>query len=235
MTEIPRPPEPPPYPGDAGPAETPPPMPPPPPLAPPSIPPPAGNYPITLTFDTPEKIARWRPLVHWLLAIPHFIVLYVIDVIAFVLVVLAWFSGVFTGRISEGLQKPLAMTQRYNASVTTYMFWLREEYPPFTFDGSFSDPGQDPRLRVDVVPAIEGRSRLTIFFRIFMIIPQIFVLFFVSFAVCFVVFIGFFAVIILGRWPTGLGNFVVGFTRWTTRLNGYFYLLTDEYPPFRTK
>ena len=234
MTEIPRPPEPPPYPGDLGPADATPPMPPPPPPGPPSVSPPGGNYPITLTFDTPEKIARWRPLLHWLLAIPHFIILYVIDVIAFVMVVLAWFSGVFTGRIPEGLQKPLAMTQRYNASITTYMFWLREEYPPFTFDGTFTDPGQDPRLHVDVVPAVEDRSRLTIFFRIFMIIPQIFVLFFVSIAVCFVVFIGFFAVIILGRWPTGLGNFVVGFTRWTTRLNGYFYLLTDEYPPFST-
>jgi hypothetical protein len=204
------------------------------PPAPPPPPTPSSAYPITLTFDTPGKIARWRPLVHWLLAIPHFVVLYVIDVIAFVLVVLAWFSGVFTGRISDGLQKPLAMTQRYNASVTTYMFWLREEYPPFTFDGSFADPGQDPRLRVDVVPAIEGRSRLTIFFRFFMIIPQIIVLFFVSIAVCVVVFIGFFAVIILGRWPAGLGDFVVGFTRWTTRVNAYCYLLTDEYPPFST-
>ncbi len=233
MTETPRPPEPPSYPGDTADAGAIPPVPPPPPPAPPSIPPPAGDYPVTFTFNTPEKIARWRPLVHWLLAIPHFIVLYVVDIIAFVLVVLAWFAGVFTGRIPVGLLKPLAMAQRYNASVTTYMFWLREEYPPFLFDGSFEDPGQDPRQRVDVVPEIEGRSRLTIFFRGFMLIPQLIVLMFVSIAVYVVLVIGWFAVIILGRWPTGLGNFVVGFTRWTTRVNAYSYLLTDKYPPFR--
>ena len=62
------------------------------------------------------------------------------------------------------------------------MLFQREEYPPFAFDGSFADPGDDPRIRVDVVPAIEGRSRLTIFFRLIMLIPQIFVLFFVSIA-----------------------------------------------------
>ena len=34
----------------------------------PPPPAPAPEYPITLTFDTPQKIARWRPLVHWLLS-----------------------------------------------------------------------------------------------------------------------------------------------------------------------
>ena len=91
------------------------------------------------------------------------------------------------------------------------MLFQREEYPPFTFDGPFADPGDDPRVRVDFVPAIEGRNRLTIFFRLLMLIPQIFVLFFVSIAAFFVLLIGFFAVIFLGRWPTGLNNFLIGF------------------------
>ena len=106
---------------------------------------PPSDYPVTLTFDTPEKIARWRPLVHWLLAIPHFIVLYVIGIVAGVLAFIAWFAGVFTGRIPDGLQKPIAMYLRYNARVTTYALFQREEYPPFAFDGSFADPGDDPR------------------------------------------------------------------------------------------
>ncbi len=210
----------------------PPPPPPPPPDAPPT--PAPGGYPLTLTFDTPEKIARWRPLVHWLLAIPHFIILYVLGIVAQVLAFVAWFAGVFAGTIPDGLQKPIAMYLRYNARVTTYALFQREEYPPFAFDGSFADPGDDPRIRVDVVPAIEGRSRLTIFFRLIMIIPQMFALFFVAIAAWVVMVIGFFAVIILGRWPTGLNDFLIGFLRWTTRVNAYCYLLTDEYPPFST-
>jgi hypothetical protein len=213
---------------------TPPPPPPPPP--PPSAPPtPSSGYPVTLTFDTPEKIARWRPLVHWLLAIPHFVVLYVIGIVAGVLVLIAWFAGLFTGKIPDGIQKPIAMYLRYNARVVTYMLFQREEYPPFAFDGAFADPGDDARVRVDVVPAIEGRNRLTIFFRLFMLIPQIFVLFFVGIAAYVVMFIGFFAVIILGRWPSGLNTFLIGYLRWNTRVNAYGYLLTDEYPPFSTE
>jgi hypothetical protein len=187
---------------------------------------------VTLSFDTPEKIARWRPLIHWLLAIPHWIVLYVVSIVAQVLAFLGWFAGVFGGRIPDGLQKPIAMYLRYNARVTTYMLFQREEYPPFAFDGAFADPGDDPRVRVDVVPAIEDRNRLTIFFRLFMVIPQLFVLVFVSIAAYVVIVIGWFAVIILGRWPGGLNDFVIGFLRWNTRVNAYFYLLTDEYPPF---
>lgn len=210
----------------------PPPPPPPPPNAPPT--PAPSDYPITLTFDTPEKIARWRPLVHWLLAIPHYIILYVLGIVAYVLAIVGWFAGVFIAKIPDGLQKPIAMYLRYNARVSTYMMFQREEYPPFAFDGSFADPGDDPRIRVDVVPAIEGRSRLTIFFRLIMVIPQLFVLFFVAIAAWVVMVIGFFAVIILGRWPTGLNDFLIGFLRWTTRVNAYCYLLTDEYPPFST-
>jgi hypothetical protein len=196
---------------------------------------PASAYPITYAFDTPEKIARWRPLVHWLLAIPHIIILYFLGIVAEVLAVISWVVGVFTGSIPEGLQKPIAMYVRYSARVGTYLLWLREEYPPFAFDASFEDPGTDPRLRVDVVPAIEGRNRLTILFRLLLAIPQLVVLALVGIGLAFVMIVGWFAVIILGRWPEGMGRFVIGVMRWNTRLNGYVYLLTDEYPPFSTQ
>jgi hypothetical protein len=190
------------------------------------------GYPVALTFDAPERIARWRPFLHWLLVIPHLFILYVIGVIAFVLAVIAWFSGVFLGRVSPGVLGPIAMTQRYSASVATYLLWLRPEYPPFAFDGSFPDPGYDPRLRVDVEPQLENRNRLTIFFRYFMVLPHAIVLAFVGIALSVVLVIGWFAVVILGRWPKGLEDFVIGVLRWNTRVNAYGYLLTDQYPPF---
>jgi len=193
---------------------------------------PAGGYPISFQFASPGKIARWRPLVHWLLAIPHFFVLYILQIVAQVLAVVAWFVGVFTGRIPEGIQGLIVATLRYSVRVQTYLFFMREEYPPFSFDLDFADPGADPRTRFDVVPAIEGRSRLTIFFRLFLLIPHSIVAIFLGIAFYFVYLIGWFAVIILGRWPSGLESFLVGFIRWSSRFNAYAFLLTDEFPPF---
>jgi len=192
----------------------------------------AGGYPVTFTFDSPGAIARWRPLVHWLLVIPHIIVLYVLNLVAGVLVFVAWIVGVITGKIPEGIQGIIVAAVRYQARVVTYELFLRPEYPPFAWDTAFADPGTDPRTRVDVVPAVEGRSRLTIFFRGLLMIPHMIVLLFLAIALYVVALIGWFAVIILGRWPSGLESFVVGFLRWTTRFSGYANLLTDEYPPF---
>jgi hypothetical protein len=215
-------------------------VPPPPPAGPPpsgwksgaASPIPPGNYPVAFAFDSPGKIARWRPLVHWLLVIPHFIVLYLLSIVATVLVIVAWFAGVITGRIPEGVQGLIVANLRYSERVMTYAFFLREEYPPFNFDTDFNDPGTDPRTRFDVVPAIENRSRLTIFFRGLLLIPHTIVAFFLFIAVYVVYFIGWFAVIIVGHWPAGLESFMVGFIRWTARYNAYAYLLTDDFPPF---
>ena len=153
---------------------------------------------------------------------------FVAEILAFV----GWILGVITGKIPEGIQTLIALSIRYSARTMSYALFLREEYPPFSFDTTFADPGDDPRVRVDFVPEIEGRNRLTIFFRILLAIPHMIVL-----AVLFIVFyvvviIAWFAVIITGNWPTGLRNFAVGLLRWNTRLNGYMYLLTDKYPPF---
>ena len=191
-----------------------------------------AGYPVTFELDPPEKIARWRPLVHWLLAIPHFIILYVLGILAEILALVAWFCGVFTGKIPEGIQTPIAMYVRYNARVMSYALFLREEYPPFAFTSSFADPGEDPRVRVDFAPELEGRNRVTIFFRLFLLIPQAIVLAIVAIGLYFVMIIGFFAVLITGAWPEGLRKFVVGVVRWDIRLSGYAYLLTDKYPPF---
>ena len=195
----------------------------------------AADYPASFTFDPPEKIARWRPLVHWLLAIPHFIIVYVLGVVAQVLAFVAWILGVFTGKVPEGILGVLAMHVRYSTRVGTYVSFLKEEYPPFTFATALADPGDDPRVRVDFLPETEGRNRLTIFFRFLMVIPHIIVLYVISIVAFFVYIIGFFAVLFTGKWPTGLMNFVVGLLRWNTRLSAYMFLLTDKFPPFGFK
>jgi hypothetical protein len=192
----------------------------------------AAGYPATFTFDPPDKIARWRVIGNIILAIPHFIILYVLNIVAEVLALVAGILGVITGKVPEGILGVIAMYVRYNTRVNVYAAFLKEEYPPFTFATTLADPGDDPRVRVDFVPETEGRNRLTIFFRILLAIPHIIVLALICIVAIFVFIIGWFAVLFTGKWPVGLRNFIIGLTRWTTRLNAYMYLLTDTYPPF---
>jgi hypothetical protein len=191
-----------------------------------------ATYPAQLTITTPEKVANWRPLVHWLLAIPHFVVIYVLNLVAELMAVISWIVIVFTGKDNEGLQGLRIMHMRYMARTYAYMGFLLEDYPPFAFHSMGADPGDYPGVRLDVTPQLEDRNRVTVFFRFLMVIPHLVVLMLLGIAafVCFV--IAFFAVLFTGRWPDGLRVFVVNVLRWSMRVQAYFMLLTDEYPPF---
>ena len=68
--------------------------------------------------------------------------------------------------------------------------------------------------------------------RIILVIPQLIALFFVGIALFVVSIVAFFVVIIAGRWPEGLRDFVVGANRWVLRVDAWFSLLADPYPPF---
>ena len=75
-------------------------------------------------------------------------------------------------------------------------------------------------------------SRLTTFFRCLLVIPQAIVLYFLGIAVGVIAFISWWAILFTGRYPKGLFDFVSGYLRWSTRVNGYSFFLTDKYPPF---
>jgi hypothetical protein len=80
-------------------------------------------------------------------------------------------------------------------------------------------------------PPVE-RNRLTAFFRIFLVIPHFLVAIVGGIVVLFAVLAAWLALLFTGRYPQGLYDFLAGACRWTTRLNGYLYLVTDEFPPF---
>jgi hypothetical protein len=191
-----------------------------------------GAYPATFTFDSPERIANWRPLVHWLLAIPHLVILWALGTVSEVISVISWFAVLFTGRLPAGLANLQAMYLRYTLRTATYVGFLREEYPPFSFATTPADPGDDRRVGVELVPQLEGRNRLTVAFRLILVIPQIIVLALLWIAVLVVGVIAFFAVLFTGHWPVGLRDFVLGVGRWWLRVQAYLVLLTDDYPPF---
>jgi hypothetical protein len=189
-------------------------------------------YPATLAFDPPERIANWRPLVQWLLAIPHFLVLSALRTVVEVLAVISWFSIVFTGRLPEGIARVQAMYLRYQARVMLYAEFLQEEYPPFNYDTSSPDPGDVLRVRVDLQPELQNRNRVTVGFRLILAIPSAIVLVALWIAAAVIVIIGFFAVLFTGRWPQGMRKFVLNVIRYQLRFEAYLALLTDRYPPF---
>ncbi|MGH9282144.1 MAG: DUF4389 domain-containing protein [Acidimicrobiales bacterium] len=188
-------------------------------------------YPATFELDAPTKVANWRPLVHWFLAIPHWVVNYFLSQIGQLLAVISWFVIVFTGKLPAGLANFQCLVIRYSTRTYTYGFWLREPYPPFDFTPTPADPGGDP-VRVDLIPAYEDRNRLTVGLRIIWAIPALLFAIVLWIAAAAVVFVSFFAVLFTGRYPEGMRDFVLRAGRYFVRLTAYLYLLTDEYPPF---
>ncbi len=191
-----------------------------------------SSYPATLTFEPPEKVANWRPLLNWLLAIPHFIILYGLRILAEVVSIISWFVILFTGELPESFANIQSMYLRYEIRAYTYALFMREEYPPFTFAMTQADSGEEPRLRVDFRAQLTDRNRLTVGFRIILVIPQLIALAVLEIAAWVIAVIAFFAVLFTGRWPEGMRAFVLNVTRWYLRVQSYFLLLNDEYPPF---
>jgi len=84
------------------------------------------------SYPNAPELNRWLPLVKWLLAIPHYIVLFFLDIAAFVAVVIAWFAILFTGTYPRGIFDFVEGVFRWHNRVIGYAVTLvTDEYPPF--------------------------------------------------------------------------------------------------------
>lgn len=82
--------------------------------------------------DVERDLNRWLPLVKWLLAVPHYVVLVVLNAVAAVAVVVAWFAILFTGRYPQRLFDYVVGVMRWNNRVIGYACTLvTDTYPPF--------------------------------------------------------------------------------------------------------
>ncbi len=83
--------------------------------------------------DAGKDLNQWLPLVKWLLAIPHYIVLFFLGIAAIFVVIIAWFAILFTGRYQKGLFDFVVGVMRWSLRVLAYAVLLTtDEYPPFT-------------------------------------------------------------------------------------------------------
>ena len=93
------------------------------------------SYPATIGIDNPERIANWRPIVQWILVLPHYVILHtVLNVVASVTAIVAWISILATGRLPPQIAAFHATYVRYRARTFSYMQCLTDEYPPFSID-----------------------------------------------------------------------------------------------------
>jgi hypothetical protein len=82
--------------------------------------------------DAANELNQWLPLVKWFLAIPHYIVLALLDIAAVVVVIIAWFAILFTGHYPRGLFDFVEGVFRWNNRVIAYAIILvTNQYPPF--------------------------------------------------------------------------------------------------------
>ena len=89
---------------------------------------------VHLDFAYPEarQMNRWLPLVKWLLAIPHYVVLLFLGIAVLVSIIVAWFAILFTGRYPRSLFDFVVGVMRWTNRVNAYAFTLvTDQYPPF--------------------------------------------------------------------------------------------------------
>lgn len=115
---------------------------------------------------------------------------------------------------------------RFTTRIFAYALLLTDQYPS-TVDE------QAVKLELKYPDVEKDLNRWLPLIKWFLAIPHYVVLFFLAIGVVFAVIVAWFAILLTGRYPRGLFDFVAGFLRWSLRVNAYAFLLTtDKYPPF---
>jgi Domain of unknown function (DUF4389) len=84
-----------------------------------------------------RHITRWRPVVQWLLAVPH-------------LMVASLFTVLFTEQIPRALFDMITTTYRYEWRAISHALFMHEDYPPFDFQPAAADDGAEPHTTVNI-------------------------------------------------------------------------------------
>src|SRR5881397_1605767 len=210
----------------------------------------AAPYPLQLTGELAPKLSRGLWLVKWLLAIPHFIVLFFLW-IAFVAVsVVAFFAILFTGRYPRGLFEFNVGVLRWTWRVCFYSYTAlgTDAYPPFTLKDV---PEYPARLEIDY-PGSLSRGLVLVKWWLLALPQYLVVAVFAGGAwggmnaanhheawssgaglISLLVVIAGLVLLFTGRYPKAIFDFVMGMNRWVFRVAAYATLMTDTYPPFR--
>jgi uncharacterized membrane protein YecN with MAPEG domain len=184
-----------------------------------------------LVVDSPYELARWRPLVNWVLYIPHGIILYALQTLARVVFFVYWLMLIFTGRLHSGLYGLMVMYERYNARAGGFLLGWSETYPPFEFTTGAADNESYPAVRLNL-PAVPESVTRSAALNVLKAIPHYIVLMIFLIGAVVVAVIGWFAVLFTGAWPHGMRDFLVRVSNYQYRIWTYVTMVDNDYPTF---
>jgi hypothetical protein len=206
-----------------------------------------NTYPVIVTGSLDEPLGRWRWLVKWLLALPHFVVLVFLWIAVAILTFCAFWVILFTGRYPRGIFDFNLGVMRWTWRVSYYAYGVigTDRYPPFTL----ADVPDYP-AHLDVVYPERLRRGLPLIGWWLAGIPQYAISGILGGGLAFgwigsghsyhapavvgiLVLVAGVLLLFKGEYPRGLYDLVMGFNRWTLRVTAYGMLMVREYPPFR--
>ncbi len=200
----------------------------------------AGSYPTTLEARLDEPLSRWKWLVKWFLAIPHYVALVFLWV-AFVLVTIAaFFAILFTGRYPRGMFEFNLGVMRWTWRVAYYATTGlgTDRYPPFSLG---PEPDYPATLDVEYPERLSQWKPLV---KWLFAIPQLVIVglfmggwgfhfFWSPGVVGILTLVGIVIYAFRQLYPAEIFDFIIGMVRWSFRVGAYVALMRDEYPPFR--
>ncbi len=187
-----------------------------------------GRY---LVVESPYELARWRPLVNWVLYLPHAIILYALQILSRAVFFIYWLMLIFTGKLHPGMYGVMTMYERYNARAVGFLIGYSETYPPFDFATGPADNNayQPVRLNLPEVPGSVPRSAAL---NVLKAIPHYIVLMVFAIGAAAVAIVGWFAVLFTGAWPRGMRDFLVRVANYYYRVWTYVAMVENGYPKF---
>ena len=177
-------------------------------------------YPLELELRADRHITRWRPVVQWLLVIPHLMIAYALRSLRQVLTLISFFTVLVTEQIPRPLFGAIVMTYRYEWRAMSYAFFMHQDYPPFDFDLSIDDDGAEPHTSLRLAYP-EHLGRWQPLYKWLLAIPQYIVLAGLAIAACLGIIAGFVAVVITGEYPERIRDFLVSAYRYALRVEAY--------------
>jgi hypothetical protein len=175
-----------------------------------------------------------RTLFGWLyIGIPHGFLLFFFGIIAWFIMIIAFFAILITGNYPKSMFEFMAGLIRWQVRLSARIMNLSDGYPAFGVNAT------DDQTEFNVEYP-EKLSRLHLLAKIFFgwlycALPHGVVLGIRGFISGIIIFLAWFIVLFTGKYPEGMHKFVTGQVRWSTRLSLYLGMMTDDYPPFTGK